>query len=255
MMHSSTSRKQTRTKGGIIDEELATDCNKDDSKATTEEEEEEEKETKRKNLFETFCYFILFHIPILSSSASSKLLWRRWKKLKTRSKPSSSCSCSCSSSLQMIRLLLLFLLVLVLIFLVYVTFFLEWRLISVPNRVLVWCGYRSAPTMQLISHPKCGRTWLRLMLGYILVSHFHLEEDLNFLKTPSPSSPSSSSSPSYDYNMDKMLKLELEDLRPDIPVFDIRHRKSKYETEGNYEQWPLPNLKNTNVLLLIRDPR
>jgi hypothetical protein len=41
---------------------------------------------------------------------------------------------------------------------------------------LLWYAHRNTD-VYLVSYPKCGRTWLRLMIGYALSRHFNLPND------------------------------------------------------------------------------
>ena len=54
----------------------------------------------------------------------------------------------------------------------------------VPDRWLRWYAHRHTD-VYLISYPKCGRTWLRLMLGRAISQHFRLpeSEDVLFLRS------------------------------------------------------------------------
>lgn len=45
-----------------------------------------------------------------------------------------------------------------------------------PDDFLRWYAHRKTD-VYLISYPKCGRTWLRLMVGKIIATHFHLPDD------------------------------------------------------------------------------
>jgi hypothetical protein len=53
-----------------------------------------------------------------------------------------------------------------------------------PDRLLRWYAHRHTD-VYLISYPKCGRTWLRLMIGRAFVRHFSLpeSEEILFLRT------------------------------------------------------------------------
>lgn len=44
-----------------------------------------------------------------------------------------------------------------------------------PDRLLRWYSHRNTD-VYLISYPKCGRTWLRLMIGRAICRHFDLPE-------------------------------------------------------------------------------
>ncbi len=45
-----------------------------------------------------------------------------------------------------------------------------------PNNFLRWYAHQKTD-VYLISYPKCGRTWLRLLIGKTIAAHFHLPED------------------------------------------------------------------------------
>lgn len=53
-----------------------------------------------------------------------------------------------------------------------------------PDRLLRWYAHRNTDAY-LISYPKCGRTWLRLMIGRAFVCHFGLpeSEEILFLRS------------------------------------------------------------------------
>jgi hypothetical protein len=40
-----------------------------------------------------------------------------------------------------------------------------------PRRFLRWYAHQKAD-VYLVSYPKCGRTWLRLMIGRAIAGHF-----------------------------------------------------------------------------------
>jgi hypothetical protein len=63
----------------------------------------------------------------------------------------------------------------------------------VPDPVLRWYAHKNTD-VYLVSYPKCGRTWLRLMIGRAIASHFDLPqvEDILFIrwkKRPHPRVP------------------------------------------------------------------
>jgi hypothetical protein len=62
-----------------------------------------------------------------------------------------------------------------------------------PGDLLRWYAHKRTD-VYLISYPKCGRTWLRLMVGHAIASHYNLplEEDILFLRwktKPDPKLP------------------------------------------------------------------
>jgi hypothetical protein len=54
----------------------------------------------------------------------------------------------------------------------------------VPDRLLRWYAHRRTD-VYLISYPKCGRTWLRLMMGRAIAQHYGLgeSEEVLFLRS------------------------------------------------------------------------
>lgn len=50
----------------------------------------------------------------------------------------------------------------------------------VPDPLLRWYAHRNTD-VYLLSYPKCGRTWLRLMMGKAMACHFNLPEDEELL--------------------------------------------------------------------------
>ncbi len=62
-----------------------------------------------------------------------------------------------------------------------------------PDSLKRWYAHRNTD-VYLISYPKCGRTWLRLMVGRAIAQHFGLPEDEDMLfirwkKKPHPQVP------------------------------------------------------------------
>lgn len=93
-----------------------------------------------------------------------------------------------------------------------------------------WCAEKSSDVF-LISFPKCGRTWLRLMIGRALEKHFNLA------------------------NADILELHQLGTLHPDIPKILVSH--------DDGPQWKRPDelveskkkYKKKKVIFLVRDPR
>jgi hypothetical protein len=87
----------------------------------------------------------------------------------------------------------------------------------------------------MISFPKCGRTWLRLMIGKAFERYFQLEDQ---------------------EILNKILKLEpLYELHPAVPRVRVSHDdnpqwKKPFELETKKDKY-----KDTKVILLVRDPR
>lgn len=105
---------------------------------------------------------------------------------------------------------------------------------SVGRVVVRWYRERSmddSVDVFLLSFPKCGRTWLRLMLGNVFALHFGLE-DVNLL------------------GIKQMVAV-----CPSIPLISIIH--------DDLPQWKAPNellankteYEGKKVILLVRDPR
>lgn len=100
-----------------------------------------------------------------------------------------------------------------------------------PEDFLRWYAHRKTD-YYLISYPKCGRTWLRLMMGYAIASHFDLQpnEEILFIQW---------NSRTY----------------PDLPRIKVIHddrpmlkRPDELETSKN-------RFKDKSVIFLVRDPR
>ncbi len=100
-----------------------------------------------------------------------------------------------------------------------------------PKAIRRWYAHRKTD-VYLISYPKCGRTWLRLMLGRAIARHFSLpeNEDILFLRwksRPHPQIP--------------MITVVHED-RPMLKTPDeLEKSKAKYQ--------------HKKVIFLSRDPR
>ena len=100
-----------------------------------------------------------------------------------------------------------------------------------PRGFLRWYAHQKAD-VYLVSYPKCGRTWLRLMIGRAIAVHFSLpqEEDillLNWKKKP----------------------------HPDLPMITVVHDdrpmlKTPDELERSKDRY-----RDKSVILLVRDPR
>ena len=101
----------------------------------------------------------------------------------------------------------------------------------VPKRALRWYAHRDTDAY-IISYPKCGRTWLRLMLGRAISYHYSLPEN------------------------EETLFLEgREKLHPDVPKIAVVHDdrpmlKSPQELETDKSRFI-----NKFVIFLARDPR
>jgi hypothetical protein len=100
-----------------------------------------------------------------------------------------------------------------------------------PKRLLRWYAHKITD-VYLISYPKCGRTWLRLMIGRAVARHFGLPENddillINWKRKPHPEVPK--------------ITVVHED-RPMLKTPDeLQTSKDKYHTK--------------EVIFLVRDPR
>ena len=101
----------------------------------------------------------------------------------------------------------------------------------VPDTILHWYAQKNTD-VYLISYPKCGRTWLRLMIGHAITGHYNLPENeenlfLRWKTSPSPEIP--------------RIKV-IHDDRPMLRTPDeLEESKKRY--------------KGKRVILLVRDPR
>jgi hypothetical protein len=101
----------------------------------------------------------------------------------------------------------------------------------VPDRLLRWYAHRNTD-VYLISYPKCGRTWLRLMIGRAISQHFQLAEteDVLFLR----------SNRRYHPQVPRLMVIH--DNRP-----MLRAPEELETTKGRY--------RGKKVIFLARDPR
>jgi hypothetical protein len=102
---------------------------------------------------------------------------------------------------------------------------------AVPDRLLRWYSHRNTDAY-LISYPKCGRTWLRLMMGRAICRHFHLPEteDVLFLRS------------NRRYHPQAPRLMIIHDNRPMLRTpEELETSKARYRTK--------------KVIFLARDPR
>jgi Sulfotransferase domain len=82
----------------------------------------------------------------------------------------------------------------------------------------------------IVSFPKCGRTWLRLMIGKALINHFNLKvENPLILRTL------------HNYNAE-------------IPRVAVTHDEKTHKKTGELKKSKL-RFRDKKVILLVRDPR
>lgn len=102
------------------------------------------------------------------------------------------------------------------------------------NPIGQWYEHQSADAY-LISFPKCGRTWLRLMLGRAFVKHFHL---------------------SHPNLMQKMLELSsLSDLHPEVPKILISHDDDPHWKKPEELHRNKKFYQEKKIIFLVRDPK
>jgi hypothetical protein len=110
------------------------------------------------------------------------------------------------------------------------------RLLAIfpPLRTLKdWYAVQSADAC-LISFPKCGRTWLRLMMGYSLVRQFGLE----------------------NISLDKAMEFKyLATLNPKIPKIIVSHDDEPFWKTPDELVTSKAKYRHSKVIFLARDPR
>lgn len=101
----------------------------------------------------------------------------------------------------------------------------------VPDDALRWYAHRNTD-VYLISYPKCGRTWLRLMIGKAIVQHFNLPESEAAL-----------------FLQDRTK------LHPEVPRIAVIHDdRPMLKSPGELER-SKSRFKDKKVIFLVRDPR
>ena len=101
----------------------------------------------------------------------------------------------------------------------------------VPGSARRWYAHYHTE-VYLLSYPKCGRTWLRLMIGRAIVRHFQMPDDI-----------------------DHLFLAGNRRLHPDVPRIRVFHDdrpmlKTPEELETSKQQY-----RDKKVILLVRDPR
>lgn len=98
------------------------------------------------------------------------------------------------------------------------------------NKYLRWYEEQKADVI-LISYPKCGRTWLRLILGKALQLHFQLPEN-------------------------ELINLwGLAALHPAIPKISVTHDDEPHYKSPETLQRDKKKYQDKKIILLVRDPR
>jgi hypothetical protein len=100
-----------------------------------------------------------------------------------------------------------------------------------PRELRRWNAHRKTD-VYLVSYPKCGRTWLRLMIGSAIAKHFSLTEDEDTLFLRWKTKP-----------------------HPQVPMITVTHDdrpmlKAAHELQASKEKY-----RSKKVIFLARDPR
>lgn len=100
-----------------------------------------------------------------------------------------------------------------------------------PKDLLRWYAHRKTD-VYLISYPKCGRTWLRLMIGRAISLHYSLPE-----------------------SQDILLLQWKEKAPPDIPKITVVHEDHPMLKTPEELQKSKVKYRDKRVIFLVRDPR
>jgi hypothetical protein len=100
-----------------------------------------------------------------------------------------------------------------------------------PGEVRRWAAHRRTD-VYLISYPKCGRTWLRLMLGRVIVWHFSLPE-----------------------NEDALFMRWSRRPHAHVPLVTVVHEDRPMLKAPQELQTSKRKFRNKKVIFLARDPR
>ena len=100
-----------------------------------------------------------------------------------------------------------------------------------PDDLLRWYARRNTD-VYLISYPKCGRTWLRMMVGRAVAVHYSLREDENTL----------------------FLRWDTKQ-HPHLPMIAVVHDDRPMLKTPRELNTSKGMYKNKDVILLVRDPR
>ena len=101
----------------------------------------------------------------------------------------------------------------------------------VPNSIKRWYAHKRTD-IYLISYPKCGRTWLRLMIGKAISQHFSLPENEETLFL----------------NWSKRA-------HPDLPIITVIHEDRPMLKSPDELQTSKAKYSQKKIILLVRDPR
>ena len=101
----------------------------------------------------------------------------------------------------------------------------------VPNEIKRWYAHKQTD-VYLISYPKCGRTWLRLMIGKTIAQQYSLPEDEEIL----------------------FLRWSKK-IHPDIPHITVIHEDRPMLKTPDELQTSKTKFTEKKIILLVRDPR
>jgi Sulfotransferase domain len=106
--------------------------------------------------------------------------------------------------------------------------------LSVMPWLVDYCSEKIVGT-HLISFPKCGVTWLRLMIGKTLELHFDLDIS--------------------DINLIGQLDNTIASLHPEVPRIRVKHDDDPHRKEPEQLQLSKIGYRYSKVIFLVRDPR
>ena len=109
------------------------------------------------------------------------------------------------------------------------------NLLYLPRRLVGRMGEHFRPKAHIVSFPKCGRTWLRVMLGKVFYLHYGVND-----QRPDGTSLL------YPEGANQHLRMPLVDFTHD----DNPHRKLAHELAADKSHF-----RNEKIILLIRDLR
>ena len=101
----------------------------------------------------------------------------------------------------------------------------------VPDPILRWYAHRNTD-VYMVSYPKCGRTWLRMMVGRAIGQYFSLPEDEDTLFLRWKNRPN-----------------------PLIPRISVVHDDRPMLKTPNELENSKARFRNKRVIFLVRDPR
>jgi hypothetical protein len=100
--------------------------------------------------------------------------------------------------------------------------------------VVNYCSEKIVGT-HVISFPKCGVTWLRLMIGKAIELHFNLDIS--------------------DINLIGQLDSTITSLHPDVPRIRVKHDDEPHKKASEQLQSSKVGYRYAKIIFLVRDPR